>query len=349
MPYHRRVINHTTGEISVNITFDPLNPAEVAAVCKLLGLGPLATAAVTECMTGTPAGPLVTPAELKAIMIPKAPAPSGNDAPSTAAVAPSQIAPAVLEGFSGASTSAQPAVSAPVPPAPSAPASPASPASGVELDIHGLPWDARIHSGGESRKNADGSWRKRRGLNDPAMVKRVEDELRAAAGGGAPLAHPGATAANATALAAPITASASVATVPAAPIAMEPETGTPPEPPVPAAPAVDAGVPPIPPVPPVPATSPPAIAPIPSAPPVPAAPTAAAPSAGATGYTVPEVIHFVNTKLNVEKVVTNDDLDASLQRIGIPAGQFAMLFGTTAEKVQEFMADFQARLKAKQQ
>lgn len=345
MPYHRRVINHTTGEISVNITFDPLNPAEVAAVCKLLGLGPLATAAVTDCMTGTPAGPLVTPAELKAIMIPKAPAPSGNDAPSTAAVAPSQIAPAVLEGFSGASTSAPPVPSDPTPPAPSEPVGTPIPAGSVELDIHGLPWDARIHSGGESKKNGDGSWRKRRGLNDPALIQRVESELRARMGQSAgPLAQDGQppsppipslplTAPPVPASSAPITSTTEQPAIPGV------STAVPTSPEVPA----------VPPVPPAPVSSPPPIAPIPSVPPVPVAPTAAAPSAGSTGYTVPEVIHFVNTKLNVEKVVTNDDLDASLQRIGIPAGQFAMLFGTTAEKVQEFMADFQSRLKAKQQ
>lgn len=55
---------------------------------------------------------------------------------------------------------------------------PAAPA-GVQLDKHGLPWDARIHSSSKAT-NADGSWRKRKGLNDDAMVARVEAELRAA-------------------------------------------------------------------------------------------------------------------------------------------------------------------------
>lgn len=66
---------------------------------------------------------------------------------------------------------------------------PAAPA-GVQLDKHGLPWDARIHSSSKAT-NADGSWRKRKGLNDDAMVARVEVELRAAQSApAAPIAPP---------------------------------------------------------------------------------------------------------------------------------------------------------------
>lgn len=52
------------------------------------------------------------------------------------------------------------------------------PAPSVELDRNGLPWDDRIHAG-TKRKNADGSWTAKRGLNDGALVARVEAELRA--------------------------------------------------------------------------------------------------------------------------------------------------------------------------
>jgi hypothetical protein len=72
------------------------------------------------------------------------------------------------------------------------PASVASAPQGVELDVNGLPWDARIHAlgeGGTHPKNKDGSWRAKRGLNDPGFVRRVEDELRAALTG-APVAPP---------------------------------------------------------------------------------------------------------------------------------------------------------------
>lgn len=50
----------------------------------------------------------------------------------------------------------------------------------VELDKNGLPWDARIHAkaaGGGGTKNADGTWRTKRGV-DPALVATVSEELR---------------------------------------------------------------------------------------------------------------------------------------------------------------------------
>ena len=72
------------------------------------------------------------------------------------------------------------AASVPAPPstAPVVPAAPLTSAPSGELDVNGLPWDERIHAGTKA-KNADGSWRQRRGLNDPALVARVEAELRA--------------------------------------------------------------------------------------------------------------------------------------------------------------------------
>jgi hypothetical protein len=48
-----------------------------------------------------------------------------------------------------------------------------------DRDSNGLPWDERIHSAGKNRLNADGTWRKRRGVDD-ATVAAVEAELRAA-------------------------------------------------------------------------------------------------------------------------------------------------------------------------
>jgi hypothetical protein len=44
------------------------------------------------------------------------------------------------------------------------------------LDIQGLPWDERIHAANKT-KNADNSWRKRRGV-DAGLVAQVEAELR---------------------------------------------------------------------------------------------------------------------------------------------------------------------------
>lgn len=70
------------------------------------------------------------------------------------------------------------AVPAPLPPfiLPEPPAPVAQPAEPPSVDSAGLPWDARIHS--ESKATvADGTWRKRRGV-DPELVKHVEAELR---------------------------------------------------------------------------------------------------------------------------------------------------------------------------
>lgn len=107
-------------------------------------------------------------------------------APSTAVAEAPPTAPAVP---TPTSTSAVPAPVPPVPmPAPAAPvpAVPAPPASpvGIEVDADGLPWDSRIHASGKDGKpkNADGRWRQKRGLNDPALKARVEAELRQAMG-----------------------------------------------------------------------------------------------------------------------------------------------------------------------
>jgi hypothetical protein len=54
-----------------------------------------------------------------------------------------------------------------------------SPAANVELDVRGLPWDARIHSRTKS-KLANGEWKVARNT-DPALVTQVENELKALA------------------------------------------------------------------------------------------------------------------------------------------------------------------------
>ncbi len=66
----------------------------------------------------------------------------------------------------------------PVPPAPILPTAAIGLPGAPVLDSKGLPWDGRIH-GATQTKNADGSWRQKRGLNDEAMKNRVEAELRA--------------------------------------------------------------------------------------------------------------------------------------------------------------------------
>ena len=61
-----------------------------------------------------------------------------------------------------------------------------NPDASVELDKNGLPWDERIHSGSR-KKNADGSWSKRKNVDD-ATRSKVEAELRATMAGGTPAA-----------------------------------------------------------------------------------------------------------------------------------------------------------------
>lgn len=148
-----------------------------------------------------------------------------NDPPGSDPVAVFGVPAAPLAGstpvIAGASTVAPP------PPANTAPttttpgvASSAAVASsaGVELDKHGLPWDGRIHAG-TKRKNADGSWTAKRGV-DPALVATVEAELRQVMGAApaAPLAQaPVAATVTAPAGSTPTPTSAPVAAVPPPP------------------------------------------------------------------------------------------------------------------------------------
>jgi hypothetical protein len=55
----------------------------------------------------------------------------------------------------------------------------------VELDSDGLPWDARIHSGGQKMLAKTRQWKRKRGVQ-PVLVTRVEAELRQALGVPAP-------------------------------------------------------------------------------------------------------------------------------------------------------------------
>lgn len=137
----------------------------------------------------------------------------------------------------GGTAAALEAAAVPVVPPPAPALSP----SGKPVDKRGLPWDNRIHATNSEKTGGviteEGIWRKKRGLNDPALVARVEAELMqamsapAAATVASPL--PG-TAAPAVVPAVP---QPPVVTPPAAPVAALP---TPPAPPaVAAAPGAD--------------------------------------------------------------------------------------------------------------
>lgn len=66
---------------------------------------------------------------------------------------------------------------APTPPAPSAAPAPAVAGGEVELDVDGLPWDARIHSDATERKAKTGKWKTRKNLPD-GYKEQIEAELR---------------------------------------------------------------------------------------------------------------------------------------------------------------------------
>ena len=61
----------------------------------------------------------------------------------------------------------------------------ATPVASTSSDVHGLPWDERIHASSRA-KTADGSWRQKRGV-DTTLVTTVEAELRALMGLPAPV------------------------------------------------------------------------------------------------------------------------------------------------------------------
>lgn len=129
---------------------------------------------------------------------PEAPLPSAIDAHHAAAIARDQAAAAAVFGgavaqipppppLNDAALSVSPPAATPLSAGTAPTAAAAASAPGVEVDVTGLPWDQRIH-GSTKTKNADGTWRQRRGLNDAALKARVEAELRAAAA--APAAVP---------------------------------------------------------------------------------------------------------------------------------------------------------------
>ncbi len=80
-------------------------------------------------------------------------------------------AEAVMDSFQHAQTSTVPHIN----PGPSPIVNSAPVNSGDDLDVRGLPYDARIHSAGKS-KNQDGTWRYRRGV-DPTLIEQVEKEI----------------------------------------------------------------------------------------------------------------------------------------------------------------------------
>lgn len=338
----------------MQITFDPLNAQEAEAVAKFLNRENDVIRLVTSgdqsvshfgtmvLVGGGGGGGIDSPGGSSAPQVI-----AEADRPDVGALAPSAVPlppaaaplPAAATLFSTAPEAPQdgqaattpvpppPVPTAPVPAVPPAPAPAAPRAENGELDKDGLPWDARIHSGSRV-KNADGTWRQRRGVNDPAMVKRVEEELRAlmllstrpnvTTGGDDPLDRAASTA-TAPATSTDGTANGA-ADVPAPPVATE---GNVPPPPVPAPP-----------------TSAPTTAPIPT-PPVPPAPTAAAPSAPVT---FAELMRMC-MKGVTERTFTEASVHEILGRHGLAAGEMGKLASADMnETMQKVATDVRALL-----
>lgn len=314
----------------MQISFDPLQQEEAAAVRAMLdALAQREQRHVELARRGADLlsqyhqkalDPADAGAEFPCITEPVVSAVSA--APSTAAADLFSTAPAAPQD--GQAT--QPAVPAPPVPVPSVPTAPVASPSLADVDSTGLPWDERIHSGTKA-KNADGTWRARRGMNDAAKVKEVEAELRALmALSGSPL--PSSTVDTAVGLdklnqTVEVAPSATVPVVPAipAPPVPEPVTTAIPQPPqvsaqtvsAPAASSTDSPNA-------APATSAPPTAPIPS-PPVPPAPTA-------EGSTVPDTFGPLMTYLAksvTEGKTTEAQIHEVFGRHGIEKGKFGQL------------------------
>lgn len=84
-----------------------------------------------------------------------------------------------------------------------------APLIAANIDGRGVPWDERIHSGGRAI-NADGSWKKRKGV-DPKNVAKIEAQLLAALVDGTAPPAPQASAPSAPTAPAPIAPAAPTA------------------------------------------------------------------------------------------------------------------------------------------
>lgn len=148
-------LNVTTGAKVVPAVAIPISPADVPDA----GLPPI---------PGTPNAAAFSPA-VPPVPTPPAPTPTTPD-PATIGFGAGGLPAPQTQG----AVPAAPASAA----APSAPALPSAPApAGVDVDTHGLPWNAKIHASTKA-KNKDGSWRKRQGV-DEAAVAAEEANMRA--------------------------------------------------------------------------------------------------------------------------------------------------------------------------
>lgn len=152
-PVNVTTTTHTIGDRPVNETAATFNKAELAEQDAL-----------------TPATPATGPDAASVF--------GGKSAPSIVDAEASPTAPVDTTATTSIPTPpGAPVPNVPTPPSAAAPVAPptASPAAGVEVDARGLPWDARIHSGGKTKLKS-GNWVNKRGV-DESVIKMIEAEL----------------------------------------------------------------------------------------------------------------------------------------------------------------------------
>lgn len=163
----------------------------------------------------------------------------------------------------------------------------------AELDADGLPWDDRIHASSKAR-NADGTWRKKRGVDEVTFGQIAAELQEAQSGESAPDAE----------AAPPPPASEGGPSADGAPVSSAPETS--PAPPPPPAATDSAGNAP----PPPPATA--------SAPTAPASPPAESAPAAGRFAAFPEFVQAVNAIRS--PAIPYLELNSIAASIGVPGG-----------------------------
>ena len=183
----------------MQITFNPMDPAERSAVINLLGQidsddapatrWPAGTTALAQAGIGTDAVSEDTRSAAEVF----GGAPPLSDVQLGAGATPLDNAPAVLPGSSLPMQTGLPGLAPAGLPAGAPPANAAagSPAGGVELDTQGIPWHHEIHASTRTKTKA-GIWTKLRGMNDEAKYNRIVAELKALHAMPAPAAAPAA-------------------------------------------------------------------------------------------------------------------------------------------------------------
>lgn len=143
-----------------------ISPADNPSTGRDPTIAELTTALQARNASATPPAPTLTESLAAAGL----PPPPSLDLPSPAAV------------FGGAAVQVPlpppaPTVATGAPLSPTAATAPIVAPGGVEKDARGLPWDHRIHSSSKN-KNANGTWRAKKGMNDGGeLVRKVEAEL----------------------------------------------------------------------------------------------------------------------------------------------------------------------------